>query len=233
MSPKLLLFDIDGTILKVDEGLSKSVFLKVFSKLYDIDIRDSDIDFDFSGLTDLNIIYQISARVGLEFSKVQDKIETLWLLLLDEFKKCCRRNNIHIFQGVVPFIEQLSERKDVLLGLLTGNFRQCAFYKLNLIGLDEYFPIGAFGDESIERSDLHRLAIQRANEFAGKELFSSANTFVLGDSVQDIVSAKKNGIKVIAVATGRADKTKLLRFQPDLVVDSFFQNNEILKFIGI
>jgi len=233
MNHRLLLFDIDGTILKVDEGLSKNIFVEVFSDFFNVNIQDSTIDFDFSGLTDLNILFRISTKIGLDFNKVLENIEPLWDLMFEEFRKRCRRENIHIFPGVFPFIQELSKREDVVLGLLTGNFRRCAYYKLNLIELDKYFPFGAFGDERIDRSDLHRLAIRRANEFAGKELFSTANTFVLGDSVQDIVSAKRNGIRVIAIATGRTDRLALVKSLPDMVVDSFDQRQEILKFIGI
>ncbi len=233
MSPKLLLFDIDGTILKVDEGLSRKVFLKVFSNFFNLKIDNLSIDFDFSGLTDLNILYKLSLVSNVGFKDVEDNLEILWKLLLEEFKNNCHRDNIHLVDGVVPFINTLLKSDKIYLGLLTGNFKDCAYYKLELCSLNEYFPFGAFGDESIDRSKLHSLAISRFNDYLGKEIFSHSNTFVIGDSVQDIISAKKNGIKVIAIATGKTNVNSLLRLSPDILIESFSQSNKIFEFLGL
>ncbi len=233
MIPKLLLFDIDGTILKVDDGLSRNVFLKVFSDFFNLKIDNISIDFDFSGLTDLNILYNLSLVANIDFIDVENNLEILWKLLLEEFKRNCHRENIHLVDGVVTFINTLLKHNEIYLGLLTGNFKDCAYYKLELCGLDKYFPFGAFGDESIDRSKLHSLAISRANDYLGKEIFSHSNTFVIGDSVQDVISAKKNGIKVIAMATGRTCVNSLLASSPDALVESFSQSDNIFEFLGL
>lgn len=233
MEPILILFDIDGTILRVKDGLSRNIFQKVFCKFFDLNEVSVDIDFDFSGLTDLDILCRLSKAYQVDFRKVLEKSEYFWKELLDEFKKTCFREHIYVFDHVTDIIYNLTRNKRIVLGLLTGNFKDCAYYKLGLVDLDKYFPFGAFGDESVLRSDLHRKAIERANLYCQSNCFSNQNTFVLGDSPSDITSAKMNQIKVIAVATGRTSSHELEKHCPDLLVANFGETSKIFEFIGI
>lgn len=55
-----------------------------------------------------------------------------------------------------------------MLGLVTGNMKQNAVAKLRAGGLRaEQFVCGAFGDESADRSELVRLARERAEALIG------------------------------------------------------------------
>jgi phosphoglycolate phosphatase-like HAD superfamily hydrolase len=233
MKPILVLFDIDGTILKVEDGLSKSIFQKVFCDFFNLKEYSADFDFDFSGLTDLEILFRLSQIYNIDFQLVIENQSQLWQKLLDEFKMHCKKDKIFIYENVMEFISELNERDNVTLGLLTGNFQECAYYKLELAGLKKYFPFGAFGNESLERSKLHRIAITRGNTFIGKEIFFNYNTFVIGDSIADILASKANDIKVIAVATGKTPYEILAERQPNLLVHSFSEEENIFNFLGL
>jgi len=52
---KLVLFDIDGTILNVEPHLAKSIFVDTFGELFNVDISQ-DVP-SFHGKTDLQIIH--------------------------------------------------------------------------------------------------------------------------------------------------------------------------------
>lgn len=233
MKSILILFDIDGTILKVKDGLSKKIFQKVFSKFFNLAEISVDIDFDFSGLTDLDIIHRISEIYKIDFNLVLQNIEILWKELDKEFKTLCKREDVFVCEYVEELIQQLSRNEKVALGLLTGNFKYSAYYKLQLVGLDKYFPFGAFGDESVRRGDLHQKAIERANRFYKTNIFTNDNTFVVGDSIYDVISAKENNIKVVAVATGRTTLEELSKFNPDLLLENLSDMEMLIKFFGI
>ncbi len=231
MGPILVLFDIDGTILKVQDGLSKSIFQNVFCNFFDRE--QLPLDFDFAGLTDLEILYRLSVLYNVDFSLVEANLDSIWMSILSEFKEKCKLKEILLCPYVREFIEKLSKYENVVLGLLTGNFKESAYYKLQLVDLDRYFPFGAFGNESINRSKLHKIAIARANEHFSKQIFNIENTFVIGDSIADIISAKENGIKVIAVATGTTNANVLDELEPNLVVKDFNEWKRIIDFLQI
>ena len=69
-------------------------------------------------------------------------------------------------------------RGDALMGILTGNARASAPVKLRAAGIEPaWFPIGAYGDEAAERAALARLALQRAEAWAGRG-FAPGRVFV-------------------------------------------------------
>lgn len=229
MSKKLVLFDIDGTILYLDFGISRKIFKDVLGNMFR-DLKSLDVDFDYSGLTDLNILLKIAELNNVSFDLFQKVIHSIWENLYVQFRANCNQRTVHLIEGAKEFIQSLSRREDIILGLLTGNFRRCAYLKLSIVGLDKFFPFGAFGDDSIDRSDLPRIALERAKSFS-KVYFIPENAVIIGDSVLDIETAKKNGIKSIAVATGRTDFETLAKAEADLLVPNLLDVEKLENFI--
>lgn len=230
MLPWLLLFDIDGTILKVCNDLPKDIFNQVFQNFFNISYS-IPIDFDFSGLTDLAILRKISQLYSIPFELVLSNIEKIWDSIFFELQKNIQSKNIALLPGVLEAIRYFSQCDSYFLGLLTGNFRRSAYYKLKLVGLELFFPFGAFGDDDENRSNLLPKAIERANLFVGSEIFDFRNSVIFGDSIPDIVSAKKNQVRIIAVATGKTSKDLLLAYQPDFLINSFLHLDKIIEYL--
>lgn len=230
MLPFLFLFDIDGTILNVRQNLSKQIFNNVFQKFFSLNSAQK-IEFDFSGLTDLAILKNIAYLYSIPFDTVISNIERFWEILYDEFHKTLKASDITLLPGVCETISFLAQNDKYLLGLLTGNFRKNAYYKLRLVGFDKFFQFGAFGDEEINRSNLVPRAILKANEFVGEKVFDRSNSVIIGDSISDIISAKGNGVRVIAVSTGRTSIDELLSYNPDFVLSSFYEFPRIVELL--
>lgn len=229
MSKKLVLFDIDGTILYLDSGISRKIFKDVLGNMFR-ELKCIDVDFDYSGLTDLNILLKIAELNNISFDMFQKTINSIWENLYVEFRTNCNQHTVHLIEGAKEFIQGLSRREDIVLGLLTGNFCRCAYLKLSIVGLDKFFPFGAFGDDSIDRADLPRIAIERAKSFS-KIYFIPENAVIIGDSVLDVETAKKNGIKSIAVATGKTDFETLAKAEADLLVPNLLDVEKLENFI--
>ena len=54
--------------------------------------------------------------------------------------------------------------------------------KLKPYDLNQYFPVGGFGDQELERWQIVNLAIKRAQEYYGA-VYQKENIYVIGDTL--------------------------------------------------
>ncbi|MBM3852765.1 MAG: hydrolase, partial [Verrucomicrobia bacterium] len=121
-------------------------------------------------------------------------------------------------------------RADIAQGLLTGNIRRGAEFKLTHYRVWHYFEFGAFADDSPRRNDLGPHALRRAGALHRHE-FTPARTFIIGDTPHDIECGKVIGARTIAVATGRHPVAELARHAPDAVFPDFADTAALLRVI--
>ncbi len=192
---KLLLFDIDGTLLighgagsRAMTRAGKAVCGEAFS------LRGVLIS---GGLDPL--IYAGAARnMGLEDpERLHDAFRERYLLELQAELAAAERKP-QALPGVRALLSLLAARSDVVIGLVTGNYRRAAPIKLQSVGLrHEAFALGAFGDEAPTRAGLVRLALGRSPRRIPPE-----DAIVIGDTPRDVECARANGCACLAVATG-------------------------------
>lgn len=195
---KLLLFDIDGTILNMKKGVSKNIFIDTFFDVYNQKITLDQMPV-FSGNTDLQILQQMAQAIGFDGNLIAPKIDQFWELKLERFKQYCTPDYIELIPGVSELITELKSSADYEIALLTGNSKLNAKQKLSSYELDRYFDCGAFGCDSPVRSDLPPLAIDRVNHFVNQDLYNFNNSIIIGDTLADIKAAKDNGMNVMIV----------------------------------
>jgi len=97
------------------------------------------------------------------------------------------------------------EAAGVRLALITGNPEPMARVRLERIGLARFFPAGqgAFGCEAEDRVVLIELARHRAGNWP------TERTAEIGDTREDVATARALGIHSIAVGSGRCDLAQL------------------------
>src|SRR5262245_44961506 len=115
------------------------------------------------------------------------------------------RERARAMPGVHDVIARLRVRsatqKDVVQGLVTGNYARAAPLKLRACGFDPtWFEIAAFGDEGRTRPDLVALALRRCQERLAWTPDPRA-VIVIGDTPLDIECAPAHGCVAFAVAT--------------------------------
>lgn len=196
---KLLLFDIDGTILNMQMGVSKNIFIDTFFDIYEQSISMEQMPH-FSGNTDLQILNQMADAVGLDRELVAQKVEDFWNLKLDRFKQYCTAEYIQLIPGVEQLLKSLKSNDEYELSLVTGNSIKNAFQKLSSYHLDSYFTDGAFGNDNSDRNQLPPLAVNRVNHRVGNLLYTSQNTIIIGDTNSDLLAAKTNNMKAMIIA---------------------------------
>lgn len=229
--PYLLLFDIDGTILKFKEGISKEIFSDILTDVFGIGIDPKSLP-DFSGKTDLQILNEIVETYQLDPNLIYHDIDKLWDSILKKFENYAKNENYQLLPGIDKLLPNLYHNTNFRLGLLTGNFKKNAYLKLSIFDLEKYFPIGAFGCEDPDRNNLPQIAIKRANAYWSNLNFNNSNTFIIGDSPKDIECAKANNNHCIAVATGYFNYEQLLTLNPDLIFFSFENYSEVINQIS-
>ena len=213
---KLLLFDIDGTLLRVSPS-GRRILGDALSTLMDRPIITDGVRF--SGRTDLPIIRDVLIRSGC--SSIQaEQILPEALRLYRELGKTFLDgpDSVRVLPGVKSLLDTLLDRDDVVLGLLTGNVKDMAYAKLRAGGLDHYFPFGAFGSDHESRDSLPRVALDHARTHAGHE-FKGKDIVIIGDTEFDVLCGRKMGVFAVAVATGRFDRSYLAAYEPDLLLD--------------
>ncbi len=213
---RLLLFDIDGTLLRgggVGIRSSESAFSELFAA------KDAWGDLVPDGKTDPLIFQEIAARViGRELTSHElQNISDRYLHHLE--REISDATNFRVLPGVADLLTALDRSGEFLIGLETGNLRRAAELKLRRAGLEHFFQTGGFACDSPQRSEIIRMAIERASKVADK-CFDPAAVVVIGDAPQDVSAAKANGCRVVSVATGRHDATALRKLMPDAVLES-------------
>jgi phosphoglycolate phosphatase len=114
-----------------------------------------------------------------------------------------------VIAGIPALLSQLSERTDVTLSLVTGNYEPVGRLKLTRAGLGHFFAAGqgGFGSDAEDRALLPKIARQRAGSDGIP--FAREQTIVIGDTPRDIYCARADGVRCLAVATGPYDIEQL------------------------
>ncbi|MCK5139491.1 MAG: HAD family hydrolase [Thermodesulfovibrionia bacterium] len=210
---KLILFDIDGTL--IDTGGAGTMSLnRAFYKVFGI--KDAFKGISMAGKTDIQIMKQGLKAHGLPHmdGNLRGIANAYLRFLADEIDNPRRK----LKPGIREVLGLLREKK-MPLGLLTGNLEAGARIKLGSFGLNDYFPAGAFGSDHEDRDKLLPIALHKFSRI-GIDV-SSKDCIVVGDTPRDVQCAKIHGAVSIAVATGPYSKQELLNTNADIVLDSF------------
>jgi phosphoglycolate phosphatase-like HAD superfamily hydrolase len=127
---------------------------------------------------------------------------------------------------VVELLDRLID-DGVLLGLTTGNVEEAAHIKLQRANLNRYFSFGGYGSDSPDRTELTRIALDRAALVSGRNL-DLADCFSCGDTPRDIEAGHGAGIRVTGVATGEFTLEELKEAGADAAIGSFCEGLPLL-----
>jgi HAD-hyrolase-like len=105
--------------------------------------------------------------------------------------------------------------------VLTGNTTAVARIKLQAFGLDGYLDlrIGAYGDDHRDRTELVNIARHRCGRLFGPPV-ESGQVVVIGDTPSDVEASLAAGAHVIAVASGKYDRSDLAAAGADSVLST-------------
>lgn len=197
--PKLVLFDIDGTLV-----LTGGAGIRAMNRAGEAVLGVSNLldGIPVAGRTDWIILHDALTKAG------HDLDEDVFVRMREAHHRYLREEIDQpgegvkdVMPGIRTLLPALQSRDDMSLGLLTGNFEEAARIKLGHFDLWAYFRCGAFGDDAADRNKLVPFAVDRARE-CGLGSFDYGDVVVIGDTPHDVACAVAVGAMPVAVATG-------------------------------
>jgi phosphoglycolate phosphatase-like HAD superfamily hydrolase len=190
----VLFWDIDGTLLTTGKA-GVPAWEEAVREVVGHDFELAS--FRVAGLTDFQIAVRTFEMLGVEAAPetLARMVRRYEELLPGELPKKQGR----VLPNVREILDHLRGREDVRSYLLTGNTRGGARAKLTHYALVDYFPDGAFAEDTGDRRSIAARALELAR-LAGP--VDAEAVFVVGDTPHDIDCGHAIGARTVAVATG-------------------------------
>ena len=216
-----LLWDIDGTLLNTRGIAAKQLVVSIK------EVADKECSISpgqYSGFTDYEIVLDLLQNSGLapKIETAEEILTHYGLKLLDQLLE----NPPQLLAEIEKVFEKIANFPHIKHFIGTGNSKLGAQAKITASGLHKYFAMNSFfisGPEKVSRDSVIQSAVESI----------SMPTLLIGDSDRDILSAQKNKLKVLAVATGHHDIEELRRLHPDYLLGSDWSAQEFLEIISL
>ena len=211
----LLLWDIDGTLMRGDGALIRR-FRQALREVYAL--PDAIKRIDYGGKTDGQIVLETLALHDIDEATALEhlpRFSVRYHQLMDEIAHELHQN-LRMLPGVEQVLAQL-QAHGAIQTLLTGNMEPVAALKLRALNLDAYFdlPIGAYGSDDHDRTKLVPIARRKAAKRYAEQIEQAV---VIGDTPRDIACGRAGDARVVAVATGMYSVEQLQAHAPDVVL---------------
>jgi phosphoglycolate phosphatase len=228
MEPLLILWDIDGTLIR-SGGLAAEIFELALATVVGEAPRER---VRMSGKTDPQIISEYLTLMDVDDPGVlpavlhlaQQELAAAESLLSEQGSICA---------GVYDLLERLSAFDTVTQTLLTGNVAPNARVKLRAFGLDHFvdFEIGAYGSDHAERTNLVPIALERAGRLRSLRI-DPDRTWVIGDTPNDAACARAGGVRCLLVASGTYSLEELQLQAVDATLADLGDTDLVMRLIG-
>ncbi len=225
---RLVLFDIDGTLLSTD-GRAGEALGRALEATYGT--AGPIAGYSFAGKTDPQIVFELMAAAGLSRDAIEARLPQAFETYCRHLERALAPSGARVLPGVRELLGALERRGDTALGLLTGNVRAGAMIKLGAASLASRFAIGAFGSDDADRDRLVPVARRRALQRWG-DGFPGTRTVVIGDAEADVRCARCGGAWAVAVASGKTPRERLAATGPDVLLDSLAASEALDAVLG-
>lgn len=226
---KLVLFDIDGTIL-LSGGAGKRA---IHRALIDVFGSTGPDDHAFGGKTDPQIVRELMRIEGHEDPHIDRHIPDV----LDRYVRYLHEEleagatGVETMPGIYELLDALEKRADVIIGLLTGNLVRGARAKLAAVGIDfDRFKVGAYGSDHEARGELAAVAQRRAREELGVDV-PGRDVVIIGDTPADLQCGRSIGARAIGVATGHYSVDDLMQYDAAAIFEDLSDTNAVIRAI--
>ena len=209
----LVLFDIDGTLVRRAGSHHRDALVEGVRRVTGLETTTTGIPVQ--GMLDPDILTIMLRNAGASRAVVRRALPEIQRAASRHYLRVCPELQEKRCPSVIAVLDRLT-RRGVLLGLVTGNLTPIGWHKLHRAGLRRYFRFGAFGEMAATRAGLAKLAIREARSrgWIGRE----APVSLVGDSPNDVIAARGNAIRSIAVRTGITPPAELEAAGPDFLL---------------
>ena len=226
---KLVLFDIDGTLLTTVKKAWMYPFADAIREVLQVPVDPTG--FHAGGKTDPQIVFEMTESFHLPEETVWGALPAIQEAYLGRLREVVKTPEDAVLKpGIRPLLERLSTDSTVAMGLLTGNFEKGARVKLAVHDLNRYFPFGVYGDGARRRLELAPRVEPLARELFGRA-FPGRDTILIGDTFFDIDCGRAIDARVLAVATGPFTEDQLGSASPDHLFADLSDTEKVVEAI--
>lgn len=213
---KLVLWDIDGTVLRTG-ALTREAFATAVERA--TGVHPGEHGVSMSGKTDPQIAAEILEAMGADPTAPAAGVAAVLQHMEAEMARSPERlrENGYLLPGVEALLARLDDDPRVVQTVLTGNIAANAALKLAVFGVERRFDlaVGAYGSDHHDRCALVPIARQRFTQRYDRE---PDEMWVLGDTPNDLACARAGGARCLLVATGRIPYETLAALPADAVL---------------
>lgn len=209
----LVLFDIDGTLLRKSGPHHRQALVEAARRVTGLETTTENVPV--AGMLDRDILTTMLLNVGASKTLIQRSMPELIRHAQLVYCRTCPNLERKVCPGVRALLLRLL-RNGIPAGLVTGNLSKIAWKKMDHAGLRRYFRFGAFAEAGRTRAALVKLAIQQARREGWIDRGSPIA--MVGDHPNDVLAARANGVRSVAVATGVIGAEELATHSPDVLV---------------
>ena len=232
---RLILWDIDGTLLRAGEA-GRAVFDAAVARALARELSpDVLAQVSMSGKTDPQIAREILLLAEVSDDQVEVHLPSVLRHLEEELAAAAHRIREagHVLPGVEELLPRLHDDPDVIQSILTGNLAANAAVKLGAFHLERWFDldVGAYGSDHHDRRELVPVARAKAAAHYGRA-FEPRETWVIGDTPRDLECARADGARCLLVATGRYSFEDLAGLDADAVLGDLSDVDGVLALLA-
>ena len=200
--PKYIVFDFDGTIADTYEetlAIANEIKKKEGGKIDLEDIRERGLGY----------LVKESGLSAWEIAKLIRQVQS----------RLKEKNNLKLFPSMPELFRKLALQYK--LGIVSSNNEEIIRKVLRKYDAENLFEF-IFSDSSLFGKHLVLKRMRRRYHLNREEIV------YIGDENRDVIAAKKDGVKIIAVAWGFNSEERLRREKPDYLAASVKELSEII-----
>ena len=213
-SSALVLFDIDGTLLRRAGPHHRNALVDAVRAVTGLETTTDHIPVH--GMLDPDILTRMLRDAGESAAFARRHLPSIMRRAEAIYLRSCPDLRRKTCPGVRRILYGLN-RRGVPVGLVTGNLARIGWKKMERAELRHYFRFGAFAGTAPDRAALARKAIAHARR--QNWIDGDARISLVGDAPSDVLAARANGIQAIAVHTGISTREELAALKPDVLLE--------------
>jgi phosphoglycolate phosphatase len=213
-SGALVLFDIDGTLIRRAGPHHREALVEAVRAVTGLETTTDHIPVH--GMLDPDILARMMRDAGASAGRIRHQLPAIMVRAQSIYVRCCPDLRKKTCPGVRRLLYSL-KRRGVPLGLVTGNLTRIGWKKMERAGLRHYFRFGIFAEMAPDRTALARMAVEHARKRGWID--AGARISLIGDAPSDIIAARENDARAIAVHTGISTREELAALCPDLLLE--------------
>ena len=214
---KLVIFDLDGTLINTAPDLANCINLV----MHDLNLPEQSLEKVISLIG--NGLHKLLEDVLAEAlgKKPNKKIVEKGYNLFIKYYKNNLTNKSHVYPSVLKNLDYFKSI-NIKLACVTNKLESFTQPLLKHFKIHKYFDLVLSGD-SLAKKKPDPMPLECACRLLN---VSAKNSMMVGDSENDVLAAKSAGINSVYVTYGYTQVNEILKLNPDIILDTFLQLRE-------